>query len=378
MRSLKDLRSLWGRTGWQAPAWITRNLRVKLLAILLALSSWVVVVYAANPPDTRQILVHVSQNPQELPGKFVLAHPIGDVAILISGTRDQVDNFQVASIRATPDFSRIKRTGLQQLPLTVVNTDPNVDTSDVPSAVTADIDVNGETSLPVVVHTTPTEVGYEIVSASTAPASVELIGPQRELQIAEPVVNVDLGTRISSLSQGGVPVFVVDSRNANRTLSDVTVQQAQVQVTVVIKPVDGTLVSLVTPQVIGNVAPGHELSGVSADPTTVILLGPEPLLNGLQQIPTPQVSISGLSSDHIFTITLTAPNGLKFQTTTGTVVSQIQVNIHVSVSTLPDAVITPTPSSPGASPPTRPATSSTPAPGCRQAPLGTPCPSPTP
>jgi hypothetical protein len=307
----------------------------------------------------------------------VLAHPIADIPILISGTRDQVDGFQTSSIRATPNFNQIKRTGLQQLPLTVVNIDPNVDVSDVPSSVTADVDVNGETTLPVVVHTTPTEVGYEIVSATTSPASVELIGPERELQIAEPVVNVDLGTRISNLSQGGVQVFPVDSRNSNRTLTDVTVKEGTVQVSVVIKPVDGSLVSLVVPQVIGNVAPGHELSGVVADPQTVVLMGPEPLLNGLQQIPTPQVSISGLSSDHTFQITLTAPPGLKFQTTNGTAVSQVQINIHVSVSTLPDAVITPTPSSPAPSASTRPATSNTPAPSCTPS-ITKSCPSPTP
>jgi YbbR domain-containing protein len=343
MLKLKQLRE------WQPPPWIARNLRVKLLAMLLALASWVVVVYAANPPDSRQILVHVQQDALQLPGRYVLSHPIADISVRINGTREHVDAFQLSSIRATPNFDAIRRTGVQQLALTVVNTDPNVDLSDAPGSVSADVDLIGVTTVPVVVRTGKTQVGYKIRSATAEPARVQLTGPQRELSFAQAVVDFNFGNRTNTLTQDGVPVIVVDPRSGSRPLTDVTVNEGTVRVTVVIVPVDGTLVSTLLPQLIGLVAPGHVLSAVNVDPRTVTVTGPESLLNGLEQIPTTQISIAGLTADHTFAVTVDAPSGLVFTLANGATATSIPVNVHVSVLPLPDAVVTPTPPTPAPS-----------------------------
>jgi YbbR domain-containing protein len=353
---------------WQPPPWIARNLRVKLLAMLLALASWVVVVYAANPPDSRQILVHVQQDAQQLPGRYVLSHPIADISVRINGTREHVDAFQLSSIRATPNFDAIKRTGVQQLALTVVNTDPNVDLSDAPGSVSAEVDLLGTTSVPVVVRTGKTQVGYEISSVTAVPAIVQLTGPQNELRYARPVVDFNFGNRTSNLTQDGVPVIVLDTRSANKPLTDVTVNEGTVRVTVVIKPVNGTVVAIVLPQLIGAVAPGHVLVGAPVDPPTVTVNGPQDVINGYQLLPTPQIGIYGLTADHVFTVTLDAPQGLSFTLANGTTATSVQVNVHVTVGALPEAVVTPTASSPG------PSSSASPSP--RTSP--TPCPSSTP
>ena len=379
MKTFEKLRSTGPWRSWQAPQWITRNLRVKLLAILLALASWVVVVYAANPPDSRQILVHVQQDAQQLPGNFVLAHAINDIGVRISGTREHVDAFPPSSIRATPNFDAIRHTGVQQLPLTVVNTDPNVDLTDVPATVYADVDVLGSTTVPVQVHTSKTQVGYQIFSVTTDPARVQLIGPQRELQVAQAVVDFNFGNRTNDITQDGIPVIVVDPRSGNKPLTDVTVKEGTVRVTVVIKPVDGTLVATVLPQLIGQVAQGHILSAVTADPPTVTVTGPEDLINGYQQIPTSQIPIYGLTADHIFPVTLDAPKGVSFRLATGQEVTSIQVNVHVFVNTLPEAIVTPTPPTPAPSSSATPrSTSPTPCPSPSQNPIVGPTPKPCP
>jgi YbbR domain-containing protein len=362
MLKLKQLRE------WQPPPWIARNLRVKLLAMLLALASWVVVVYAANPPDSRQILVHVQQDAQQLPGRYVLSHPIADISVRINGTREHVDAFQLSSIHATPNFDAIKRPGLQQLTLTVVNTDPNVDISDAPSNVSADVDLLGTTSVKVVVRTSKTQVGYKIKSATAEPASVQLTGPQHELSFAQAVVDFNFGNRTNTLTQDGVPVLVVDPRSGNKPLTDVTVNDGTVRVTVVIVPVNGTVVATVLPQLIGAVAPGHVLIGAPVDPPTLTVSGPEDVINGYQLLPTPQIGIYGLTADHVFTVTLDAPPGLSFTLANQTSVTSVTVNVHVTVGALPEAVVTPTASTPG------PSSSASPSP--RSSP--TPCPSPTP
>ena len=380
MKKFEKLRSVGPWRSWQAPQWISRNLRVKLLAILLALASWVVVVYAANPPDSRQILVHVQQDLQQLPGRFVLAHSINDIGVRVSGTRAHVDAFQPSSIRATPNFDTIRDVGVQQLPLTVVNTDPNVDLTDVPNTVTADVDKLGSTAVRVMVHPSKTQVGYQIKSATADPPTVQLTGPQRELGYAQAVVDFNIGNRTNDITQDGIPVIVIDPRSGNKPLTDVTVNQGTVRVSVVITPVDGTSVSTVLPQLIGSVAPGHVLTGVSVDPPTVTISGAEGLINGYPLLPTSQVSISGLTADHIFSITLDAPQGLTFRLATGQFVTSIPVNVHVVVGTLPEAVVTPTAPTAAPSPSSRSTTTSTTT-ACTTSrgvigPQPTPCPTP--
>jgi hypothetical protein len=147
---------------------------------------------------------------------------------------------------------------------------------------------------------------------------------------------------------------------------------------VVIKPVDGTLVATVLPQLIGQVGQGHVLSGVAADPPTVTITGPEGLINGYQQIPTSQISIYGFTADHIVPVTLDAPKGVSFKLATGQQVTSIQVNVHVFVGTLPEAVVTPTAPSAAPTPTSRSTTtSSSSSPSCTPRPLA-PCPTPTP
>jgi YbbR domain-containing protein len=217
-----------------------------------------------------------------------------------------------------------------------------VDIQDAPSSVTADVDLLGATSVPVVVRTSRTEVGFQIVSATADPARVELIGPQRELGIAQAVVEVDFGNRTNTLVQDGVPVVVVDPRDNNRPLSDVTANPATVRVTVVIQAVDGSAVSTVVPQLTGAVAPGHLLSQVVIQPPTVVLTGTEDLLNGSQQIPTVPISLNGLTSDRTVTVALQVPDGLKASVAT--------VTVHLVVVTLPEAVVTPTAPTPTPTP----------------------------
>jgi YbbR domain-containing protein len=366
---------------WQPPSWLARNLRVKVLASLLALASWVVVVYAANPPDSRQILVHVQQDAQQLPGRYVLAHPISDITVRIQGTREHVDAFTASSIRATPNFEAIKRTGLQQLPVTVVNTDPNVELTDAPGSVTADVDLLGATNAPVRVITSKSPAGYLISSATATPDHVQLIGPQRELSYAQAVVDINVGARTVTLSQQ-LDVIAVDPRTGNRPLSDVVVRtgagsgaEGTVLVKVVITPVDGSVVSLVVPSFSSTVAADHMLSGFTVEPRTVTLTGAENLLNGAQTISTAPIPLSDLTTDHDFVVPLQVPAGLTLALgTPGT------VTVHVSVVTLPRAVVTPTgPSAPPASSSSSTTTSKSTTSGCTTTASiirPTPCPTP--
>lgn len=330
------------------PGLITRNLRLKALATGLALVTWVGVVYAGNPPESRTVSVHVPQDPASLPAKYVLASPIPDVTLRVSGTRDHVNAFDPATLQVSVDYKHITHTGAQQLGLRVLNTDANVSMDNVPSSVTADIDVNDSVTLPVtLVFDQPPPTGYVITEQKVLPSTVVVSGPHRRLSGITAEVHLDMANKKTNV-EGEYNVILYD--RFRRKVGDLGVQPAQVTITVTVSSVTTSRASAVVPKVSGTVLSGHQLVALSVSPPTVVLSGPQELLNGLDSIPTQAISITGLFGDHTFQVKISPPAGVTAQPDT--------VTVTLSIIALPTA--TPTPS-PTASPTPTP-TASTPTP----------------
>jgi YbbR domain-containing protein len=327
----------------RAPGFITRNLRLKVLASGIALLTWIGVVYASNPPEARTVSVHVPQDPASLPSKYVLASPIPDVQVRVSGTREHVNAFDPNRLRVSVDYRNITGTGVQQVPIHIGNNDGNVSLDQVPTAVSADVDVHDSVNVPVTVvmdSTPPT--GYVVTQQSVSPNPVVVTGPHRELTGLSAQVHLNLSNQKTNL-QGDYKVFLFD--RFGRKVGNLGVQPDTVNVTVTVSSVNTSRASAVLPKVSGSVAFGHELTGISVSPLTVVLSGPQELLNALDSIPTQTLSIAGLTGDRTFQVKLSPPAGVT--TTPDT------VTVTVSVATLPTPTATPAPSpTPTPTPPT--------------------------
>jgi YbbR domain-containing protein len=330
------------------PGFLTRNLRVKALASGIALVTWVGVVYAGNPPASRTISMHVPQDEASLPAKYVLATPIPDVSVRISGTRDHVNAFDPATLQLGVDFRHVSRTGLQQLPLRVVNSDPNVSIDNVPSTVNADIDVTDSVSVPVTLvldQVPPT--GYTITDQKVDPATVVVTGPHRQLSGLSVQVHLNLGNKKTNI-EGQYNVVLYD--RFGHKVTTLGVQPAQVKVSITVSSVVTSRASAVLPKVAGSVLSGHELVAISASPATVVLTGPQELINGLDSVPTAAISMNGLFGDHTFQVKILPPAGVTAVPDT--------VTVSISIITLPTP--TPAPASPTPSPTPTPSASPTP------------------
>lgn len=326
------------------PGFITRQWRLKLLAGGVALVTWIGVVYASNPPESRTVSVHVPQDPASLPGKYLLASPIPDIQVRISGTRDHVSAFDTASLAMTVDYRAIKTTGLQQIPIRVVNNDTTVSLDQVPGSVTADVDVRDSVNVPVtiVIDATP-PTGYVAPAAqqTVTPSSVVVIGGRRELQGLAAEVHVNLANQKTNL-QGEYKVAIVD--RYGRRVNSLEVPNPTVTVGIAVTSVITSRSSAVVPRVTGTPAPGRYLASISSAPLTATLEGPQDLLNGLDSVATATISINGLGTgDHVFQVGLAPPPGVT--TTPDT------VTVTVSIAALPQPTPLPTPSpSPTATP----------------------------
>jgi YbbR domain-containing protein len=321
------------------PNLLTRNLRLKALASGLALVSWAAVVYAGNPPESRTMSVHVPQDSQSLPARYVLVRPIPDVAIRVLGTRDHVNAFDTRSLTLSVDFNAIKGPGKQTLPVTIVNRDSNIDLDNPPTTLDAEIDIKATANVPVtIVHKVNPPADYFVAAESATPDHVTLIGPQRELDGIMAQVEVDLGNRKTNLTRE-LNVIVKDS--SGHALGDIGIQQPTVTVDITIKPAAATRTSAVLPRLNGVPANGFFVSGFSSDPLVVVLTGPQDVLNGLDSIPTDAINVSGIISDRIVTVHLQLPAGVTGAPST--------VSVHVAIAVLPTPTPAPTPA-PGPTP----------------------------
>ena len=125
--------------------------------------------------------------------------------------------------------------------------------------------------------------------------------------------------------------------------------QATVLVTIEVAASLTSRASAVLPKVSGSVASGHYLAGLSVSPATVVLNGPQDLLNTLDSVPTQTISAGGITGTLSFTVDVMPPAGVT--ATPGRVTVTISVGTFAQPTPSPTPPPSPTPTpSPTATP----------------------------
>lgn len=297
------------------PGFATRNIRLKGLAAVLATVMWASVAYASNPPDTRSVTVKVPQSSGAV-DPYVLVHAIPDLVVRVSGTRDHLQAFDPADLVVHADYKAITQVGIQTLPLSVINNDRDVVLDNPPTSVTAEVDRLDSRTVPVVVDYSqqPPPQGYVVVAKSATPSSVTIIGPQHELAGVVAKVTVDLANQKTNF-QADEKLALVDSATGQPVTNiGLTVaghpQDESVLVTIEVAAVLTSRASAVVPKVSGTVAAGHFLASETVTPATVVLNGPQDLLNTLNSVGTEAISLNGVTGTLSFTVEVLPPAGV--------------------------------------------------------------------
>jgi YbbR domain-containing protein len=315
------------------PGFIRRNWRLKVGCFLIAFVTWVGVVYAGNPPETKVIQVAVPQSAATIPSAFVLVHPVQNLFVRIGGDQNTLDTLNPAVITVRVDWAAVSRVGTYSIPISIVNTDPNIELIDPPTAIQVDLDAFVSVSVPVtIVATHPPPVGYRPGAEQATPSTVAIDGPEHELAGVQARVTVDLSTQKANF-QADLSVLAYDSKG-NR-LSDVGIEPGVVSVSIAIEADVTSRTVAVMPHTVGSPSAGHYLTGISSSPQTVVITGPQDLLNGIDSIQTSSIFLTGITGLYSLTITLLPPAGVT--------VTPSKVTITIDVATLPPPP-TPTPS----------------------------------
>ncbi|MGA8015593.1 MAG: CdaR family protein [Candidatus Dormiibacterota bacterium] len=321
---------------------ITRNWRLKLLALVLAIIAWVGVVYAANPPGVKAVPVPVPQPPTvSLPAGYVLTQPIPELTVNVAGTADSLSNFSANQIQVTVNYGVISSLGNNvpatvSLPIQLVKQNPNVQLDNPPTTVQASVDKIGTAvrGVTVAVGTNP-QAGYTITEEHTTPATVTLTGPEHELGDAQvKTQSVDLGYQTANFTE----TLKVYAYAQSQVLSNVNVSPASVTATITLTSPTTTRTSGVVLGSLRGLPSGYGVSSVTYSPLTVTLTGTEALINGasLNTVSTAPIELGAFIGTRNYTVSIPSPGS-------GISVSPASVTVTVTTYAIPTPTPAPTP-----------------------------------
>ncbi|MBI1885612.1 MAG: hypothetical protein HYS09_04755 [Chloroflexi bacterium] len=149
--------------------------------------------------------------------------------------------------------------------------------------------------------------GFKAGEPQAEPATATVSGTQELVSlVARAVAMVDLNGATEDIV-GAFTLGAEDERGG--LVKGVTLEPSAVEVSVPIEQEEFSRVFSVNPDVRGAPADGYNLNGVRVDPPTIIVVGPQDLLDVLFFVRTATVDITGATDDVLKTVSLDLPAG---------------------------------------------------------------------
>jgi YbbR domain-containing protein len=314
------------------PGFIRRNWKLKVGCAFIAFVTWVGVVYAGNPPETKVVALPVPQSAANIPAGYTLVHPVNDVNVRIGGDQNTLDSLNPGVLTMTVNWSAVNRAGTYSIPISVTSSQPNIELIAPPTSVQVDLDSLASKSVPVTISiTNQPPVGYLRGNEQATPSTVTVTGPERELVGITASVTVNLLTQKANYQQF-LPVLLYAK---GVRLNNVGVAPTDISVSITITAYVTTTVVAVYPRTEGSPSPGHYLTGIVVTPFTVIATGSRELLNSLVSVSTVPIQLNGVFGIYTVTVNLVAPPGVTL--------SQSKVTVTIDMASVPTPPPTPTP-----------------------------------
>jgi YbbR domain-containing protein len=318
----------------RVPGFIRRNWKLKVLCFFIAFVTWVGVVYAGNPPETKTISLPVPQSPANIPAGYVLVHPVNNIVVRVGGDQDTLDSLSTNALTVNVSWVAVNRGGTYSIPMAITSSDPNIELIEPPTTLQVDVDVFTSKSVAVTITiTNPPPVGYASGTEKPSPSTVVVEGPAHELANIQARATVNLSNQKANF-QEQVPVLVYNS--SNQRLNNVGVQPTDVSISIAINADVTSRTVAVEPKIVGSPSQGHYLINVVVTPFTVIVTGPQDLLNSFDSLGTVAIPLGGITGTYTQTVAIFAPPGVTLSVKT--------VTVTIVMGTVPAPPPSPTPS----------------------------------
>lgn len=271
-----------------------------LLAFILAFIVWVVSVQQENPTET-MTLTRIPVDIRDLPEEYALIDNgilLPPVDVQVRAPRSVLQSLSANDLVAYVDLSDAKP-GRQEVSVQA----EAVDVSGVnivsvsPQAVVVRLEGKIDKSVPVIVNVIDSPpFGYIADTAIVTPTVVTVSGPE---------------SRVDPVQRAEVPVHLLDARSDVQLSEFVTLRDGNgdivsgleieprtVSVLVPIEQQQGFAEKSVLPRIEGQPAPNYVVTGVTADPATVTLVGDPATLDAMPPfVETIPIDIDGATED---------------------------------------------------------------------------------
>lgn len=196
----------------------TDNLSLKIIAVLLAASLWMISININDPYQSKDYSVVVqlqNMNVMTAAGKHVeILNDSDEITVKVRGNRSVMDSFSAANILATADLNKMNEKNQVPINLSTVKTSGSKIESIRSAATYVDVKVENikrvQKKLEVVTKNLPQD-GYILGKVSTEQNALRISGPESAIALVDKaVVNFDLQHAVEDVSMI-LPVELYDA-----------------------------------------------------------------------------------------------------------------------------------------------------------------------
>lgn len=268
---------------------LTKNLKLKIIAVLFAAGLWMISININDPYQSKDYSVEVqllNMNILTSAGKYVeVANNTDEIIVKVKGNRSVMDTFSTANIVATADLSEMDENNQVPIKLSAIKTNGSKIESIRSNNSYVNVKVENirrvQKSLEVVTRNAPAE-GYILGKISTEQNALRISGPESAVALVDKVVvNFDLANASEDVSMI-LPVELYDAEgnriNDNRLSTSIKEVQC---VATILATKEIPLVFTIK----GNAAKGYKYTGeIQSDPDTIVIAAKNSVLRGIKKL----------------------------------------------------------------------------------------------
>ena len=189
---------------------LTKNLGMKILSLILATLSWIVIVNIDDPPRTRtfrDIVVDIQHEEAIKSLNKIYEVVEGDtVDVTVKGKRSIVDNIRVADIKAVADLSNLSYTNAVPINVTCAKPVDQLTLGKVSTLKVALEDIDSKQFKITIAQKGTEEAGYLISSLKAKPNMIQVSGAKSLINRIDQIrVDVDVSNVWEDFNVRGVP-----------------------------------------------------------------------------------------------------------------------------------------------------------------------------
>lgn len=311
---------------------LTKNIGLKLLSVLLAITLWTLVVYSDDTitrSRTIDDLMPILNGQTTLSANYLalVSNPLEElngVTVELEVPQAQYSRVNSNNVRVRLDLANVRSTGTQLVPFTVSSTYGTVKNV-YPSAIEVEIESLDSRSVPMNASLTGKADGYWYNVKSLNPSTITVSGASSIVQnIAQARVTVD----VSDMTEADTRAYafhLVDYSGNEIPHELVTRTSSSVSATMEIYPTKELPInSGIEDVLIGTIADGYEVESVEISPATITVAGSQELLDDLTSLAVEPISSKNVNQSFTVRTSLATLKGIRYYSA-----EQVYVTVNI-------------------------------------------------